>query len=375
VPLLHFGWSDLRVLRDGRWKYIEAPRPELYDLVTDPAEQRNLIDAEPSRARAIRAGLASIVAAERTDADVGTKNREAVPSADVLQRLGALGYVHADSTNQRPASAGLADPKDKIDEFRAASDLIREGLVRLDAKEYAASIAAFRRVLALGVDGFEVHLFLAKALVASGEPRTAAVHFSLATDRAPSQISAWEGLADALIASKDRDAALRALDRGQRALPRAVGLRLREARLLRELGRKKAAAEAYQEALPLAPRDALIRCEMGEAMRESGDIPAAIASLQESVTLDASSAECWNSLAVTLGGAHRVEEAERAFREAAARDSTNHYYAYNLGFLLLQEGRTSEAREWFEKSAAANPRFVAARQRLAELSHSGRPQH
>src|SRR4029079_16691682 len=108
VPLLHFGWSDLRVLRDGRWKYIEAPRPELYDLVTDPAEQRNLIDAEPSRARAIRAGLDRIVAAERTDADVRTNNREAVPS-DVLQRLGALGYVHADSTNQRPASAGLAD--------------------------------------------------------------------------------------------------------------------------------------------------------------------------------------------------------------------------------------------------------------------------
>src|SRR4029453_13705666 len=41
VPLLHFGWSDLRVLRSGSWKYILAPRPELYDLATDPHERTN----------------------------------------------------------------------------------------------------------------------------------------------------------------------------------------------------------------------------------------------------------------------------------------------------------------------------------------------
>jgi hypothetical protein len=32
TPRLHYGWSDLRALREGRWKYILAPRPELYDL-------------------------------------------------------------------------------------------------------------------------------------------------------------------------------------------------------------------------------------------------------------------------------------------------------------------------------------------------------
>ena len=32
LPLLHYGWSDLRTLRDGRWKYILAPRPELYQI-------------------------------------------------------------------------------------------------------------------------------------------------------------------------------------------------------------------------------------------------------------------------------------------------------------------------------------------------------
>ena len=37
TPLVHYQWSDLRVLREGQWKYILAPRPELYDLASDPA--------------------------------------------------------------------------------------------------------------------------------------------------------------------------------------------------------------------------------------------------------------------------------------------------------------------------------------------------
>ncbi len=37
-----FGWSALRALRQQRFKYIDAPRPELYDLVADPAELHNL---------------------------------------------------------------------------------------------------------------------------------------------------------------------------------------------------------------------------------------------------------------------------------------------------------------------------------------------
>ena len=373
IPRRHFGWSDLRVLREGRWKYIQAPRPELYDVVTDPAEERNLVDPQASRAQAMRAGLAKIIATEQTDVDVAAAGARSIPS-DVLQRLGALGYVHADSTSRAaPGSPGLADPKDKIEEFRASSDLIRDGLIRLDAREYPASIAAFRKVLALGVDGFEVHLFLGKALAASGEPREAAMHFGVATERASSQLSAWEGLVDALIAANDREAALRALDRGRRVLPDAVSLRLREARLLRDLGRRKAAIQAYEHALPFAEREGSIRCELGEVMRDAGDIRGAIATLQEGVHLDRTSAECWNSLAVTLGGARRVDEAERAFRQAVALDPNNHYYSYNLGFLLLQYGRTSEAREWFEKSAAANPHFDAARQRLAELARSRRP--
>ena len=39
-PRLHFGWSELRSARVGEWKYIAAPKPELYDLRVDRGESK-----------------------------------------------------------------------------------------------------------------------------------------------------------------------------------------------------------------------------------------------------------------------------------------------------------------------------------------------
>ncbi len=44
-PLHHFGWSDLRAMRAGRYKLIAAPRPELYDLQDDPGEHHDVFAA------------------------------------------------------------------------------------------------------------------------------------------------------------------------------------------------------------------------------------------------------------------------------------------------------------------------------------------
>ena len=49
-PRNHFGCAPLRALRSGRYKYIDAPNPELYDLSNDPLESRNLYGTEQPRA-------------------------------------------------------------------------------------------------------------------------------------------------------------------------------------------------------------------------------------------------------------------------------------------------------------------------------------
>ncbi len=54
APLLDFGWSPLRALRSGGFKYIDAPRPELYDTAGDPGEERDLTAADGPRSAALR---------------------------------------------------------------------------------------------------------------------------------------------------------------------------------------------------------------------------------------------------------------------------------------------------------------------------------
>ena len=102
APLLDFGWSPLRTIRRGDWKYIAAPRPELYDLAADPGETQNLVDDQPARAADL---------ARQVDAISSATLPAGAPSTDreALARLRALGYIsgpHSDGT-------GRVDPKDR----------------------------------------------------------------------------------------------------------------------------------------------------------------------------------------------------------------------------------------------------------------------
>jgi arylsulfatase A-like enzyme/Flp pilus assembly protein TadD len=329
VPLLHFGWSDLRVLREGRWKYVQAPRPELFDLAADPGEQRNLAAAEPARASAFQAALGRVLDQER-------KTAAAEPGAgipvDLLEKLGALGYVGGAAPAQ--TSTPGADPKDKIADFRLANALMREGLVRLNERDFAGSAGRFQELLRRGIASFEAHFYLGRALLGLGRPAEAVRHLEEAVRRAPALADGWRSLAQARLA----------------------------------LGRKAEARKAYESALPLAPNDAKLRVLLGELLRDLGQPDAAAARLREAVDLDPADASAWNSLAMTLGGEGRLAEAEAAFRRAMALNDRNHRYAYNLGLILLRQGRPSEARPFFETALALAPDFAPARQRLSETS-------
>jgi choline-sulfatase len=327
VPLLHFGWSDLRVLRDGRWKYIQAPRAELYDLAADPHEAKNLAADQPARAAAFQAALGRVLDEERRAARAGP---DAPVPVDLLEKLGALGYVGGAAPAQ--TSTPGADPKDHVEEFRLANALMREGLERLGDRDHAGAAARFQELLRRGIESFEAHFYLARALMGLGRPAQAIPHFEEAVRRAPRLAEGWEGLG-----------------RAQQAL-----------------GQKQKAREAFETALPLAPKSAGPRVRLGEVLRDLGRMDDAVARLREAVALDPASAEAWNALGMTLGGTGHLAEAEDAFRKAVERHDRHHRYAYNLGLALLRQGRAADARPWFEKALALEPGFTPARERLAE---------
>ena len=363
TPLIHYGWSDLRALRDGKWKYILAPRPELYDLDRDPGELKNLVDEEPNRARAFRSGIEQQLRLEQA-ARRGVESPAATVPADMLEKLGALGYVSGTASAGR---ASGADPKDKIEEYKTLNTLMREGLVGLRERRYADSLARFQALFGHGVDSFESHYYAARALTGLERWREAAVHYQGAIAKLPSYTAAYLGLADTYLADGKVDQALDAVRRGQKAAPDDPRLIEREGDIERRQGGREVAARAYERVAQMAPRDALVRIKLGEVYRDAGRSADAVRVMREAIQLDPATASYWNALGMVLGGADDFPGAEQAFREAATRDARNAQYAYNLGLALERQQKRDAAVAQFRRALEVDPRFAPARQRLTEL--------
>jgi choline-sulfatase len=134
----HFGWSELTALTDARYRYIQAPTDELYDLERDPHEQQNVAD-DRGRAPeydALRGALERLRGAATIDAP------KKVSAAD-RERLEALGYVGAQAVVTRAPAVALPDPKDSyttLETYREAVDLAVD-------RKWGQAIALLQRIL------------------------------------------------------------------------------------------------------------------------------------------------------------------------------------------------------------------------------------
>jgi choline-sulfatase len=113
-----FGWSPLRAIRDGRFKFIDAPRPELYDLETDPFEERNVYEKWRRLAHVMGRRIDALDDSNALRTAGGSE-----PPESLRQRLAALGYVGTGETQTLNPVERLVDPKDCVDLMNARSDL------------------------------------------------------------------------------------------------------------------------------------------------------------------------------------------------------------------------------------------------------------
>lgn len=131
-----FGWSALRSLRAGNYKYIAAPHAELYDLAADPNERVNVISRHPAEARALTDQLQRLL-----HAFPAGQGSAAGVSPEKMAALKSLGYL---APGARSNEISGADPKDRLPEYqlyeRAQDDML--------SGRTAAAITILRRILA-----------------------------------------------------------------------------------------------------------------------------------------------------------------------------------------------------------------------------------
>ena len=331
-PLHHYGWSDLRALRSGRYKVIDAPRPELYDVDTDPGEKTNLF--------AERQALGERMIAQLRTLEGGfSKTDAAMPAADVdpeaRERLAALGYVGTFVASAADPRTGRADPKDKIGLFNKLGTAME-----LSREREADPEASFTRIVALLDEVIEED---------------------------PQVIDAWFMLGTKYLAHGDLE---QAVDKFKRTLALKPDYDLAVfnlAQAYRRMGDDNAALAGFEHYLSLDPTDPFVQYQMGEIWLDRGDLARAEALFRRALQTDPSVASAKNALGVIALQRGDPATAERLIREALAGKPKLRLAHFNLALLAEQRGDVRAAEREYVEELTAHPENYKAAFNLSRL--------
>ncbi|HEY3968844.1 MAG TPA: sulfatase-like hydrolase/transferase [Planctomycetaceae bacterium] len=275
------GWSPLRSLTEGHWKYIRTARPELYDLEADPREERDLAEASPDKLRDMESRLSDFESRLVTRAEVQVRISDAE-----RRTLASLGYI---SGSARPAVGptpqNLPDVKDMLPlglDMAEAEKLIRRGsvdagieklreVVRQAPSHTAANwslawtlwehskqdegLEVFRTLLAVRPESQNAHFGLGLMLLQLDRFDDAITEFSKALEIDPDDAEVQYHLGRALLSTNHLEDALTHLDAAVELNPKYAAAYHWRAKLLARFGRVDAANADYRKALKFAPAD------------------------------------------------------------------------------------------------------------------------
>lgn len=329
APFLQYGWSPMFGLRDGRYLYIDAPQPELYDVAADPQAAVNLIDRDRPRARAMRAELERIHAAAGTGAP---QVEEANLDSETLAKLAALGYVASSEAASRGglADPALADPKQKLPIYSEVS--------------------------------------LAGDLVNRSEWAAAAQHLEAVLKQDPGVEQAKLLLATCYLKTQRVDEAHHLLDAILSADPDNVQALVAMASLLEKLGRHEEMAAVAKRALAVDERNTQAYLLLGDAAMERGDPNAALPYLRRAVEIQPKLLRNRQNLAVCLIRLEQYTEAESILRAILAEHPRSPLAHFHLGLICEATGRRDEARAEYQAEIKEAGESVPAHFNLGSLA-------
>jgi arylsulfatase A-like enzyme/Flp pilus assembly protein TadD len=311
-PSLNLGWSELRGLEAGNYRFILAPQPELYDLEVDPGERKNLIDSEPAMAGRLERRLASLMASMGPTAGA---SRQAVDSR-TEEMLRSLGYISGSSPPPTTGSSPV-DPKDRLELWRN----IELGLSFFSQRNYSGALEILNRALAED-DGIPIlytnigwsYIELERYDEAERVYRQALEHgIESAEIHANLGLIAYRRRAFAQ-AERELLIALALEDR-------SVTAHYRLADVYRATKSPTKAVEHYRRVLEINPEYVWAANGLGMTLAMAGKDEEALAAFREVVRVKPGMASGWLNLAIHLEHMHRFEQALEAYQSFMERSS------------------------------------------------------
>jgi choline-sulfatase len=319
----HYGWSELKALRSGRFKYIATTRPELYDLERDPGELTNIYDERRPLAERMAAELDRLAVEETR-----VENGPSTVDPETRERLAALGYIGSFNNTPRKPGELLPDPKDKIEIFNLMTSAQEGGKAGSES-----TIERLERVLAMD----------------------------------PEILDAWVMLGNEYFRQHDHAAALEHYKRALAIRPDYDLATVNLAAAYRALGDYEAALLGYERYLERDPKNAWVRYQMGEMFVDRGELDKAEDAFRQSLIDDTRVAAARNALGVIALQRGDVALAEREIRAAIAQKPDVKLAHFNLALLAEQRGDFQTAIREYQTEIDTQPNAFKAAFNLAKL--------
>ena len=345
-----FGWSPLHALQTTRYHYIEAPVPELYDLLADPEEKNNLAPQQTATVAVLEDKLQSLL---RQNPFKPAKGGSAGLSPDALEKLRALGYVaYRSPVSPEALAAGLPDPKSKLWEFNA----ILEAGDAFHAGHFSAGAALLGRVQEKDPQMYIVPFMLGEGAAREQRWEEAAAAFQKCLQLNPNFDQAMTGLSRVLVfLGKDDEAAQWA--RNALKVNPANYRAWYQLGLIQSKTDKNAAIADYQKAVSIQGSFAPLRRDLGLLYFQQGNYAEAADQLAKAAELGVNDAPLYNFLGISYGHTNRLPKAVETFKKAIKLDPKLAEAHLNLGYAYQRLNQIRAAEEEYAAACKLEARF------------------
>jgi len=378
---LGFGMAPLYGLRKDGYKWIRAPKPELYDLGKDPGELANIIEQDQALGQKLDRELSQVLSGCRRFAIPVKDNPMTRETEEMLQSLGYLA-----PKQERAGMAGM-DPKDGIfiyNKLEQARHLAQSG-------QWAETEVLLREILTEIPGHLSARNILALVLLKQGKSEEAKEEYSRSLKDDPSQSRVYAMLGNLFLLDGELDRAEIMLKKALDITPQFVEAMSNLGMIALLRGNEEEAGRWYRKALVQDPGFPHVYRRLADLYYDNGEFSPALDHYRKTL---AHLPGDFRSLIQAGNCARRLkqmDQAESYFRKAGEINPDSWIPFYNLACLKAAQGEAAEGLKLLQKAIDAgldsadqvekDPDFISLRplkeftailSRLEKSSRAGR---